>query len=85
MNDVLDLHQNNESDGPSLEELVQSLNTDQARVYEHVKSHLEHQLTHEKKQCSCTDLKPLHMFFNGVGGMGTSFLIKTVRALEMNM
>ena len=32
MNDVLNLHLNNDSDGPSLEELVQSLNTDQARV-----------------------------------------------------
>ena len=32
MNDMLDLHLNNDSDGPSLEELVQSLNTDQARV-----------------------------------------------------
>ncbi|CAI8020405.1 hypothetical protein GBAR_LOCUS12212 [Geodia barretti] len=78
MNSVLDLHQNNESDGPSLEELVQSLDTDQARVYKHVKSLLEHQLTQEKKQCSCTDLKPLHMFVSGVGGTGKSFLIKTV-------
>ena len=50
MNNVLDLHQNDESDGPSLEELVQSLNTDQARVYDQVKSHLKHQLTLEKKQ-----------------------------------
>ena len=62
MNDVLDLHQNDESDGPSLDELVQSLNTDQARVYDQVKSHLEHQLTHGKKQCSCADFKPLQMF-----------------------
>ncbi|CAI8024100.1 hypothetical protein GBAR_LOCUS14030 [Geodia barretti] len=85
INDVLDLHQNNESDGPTLEELVQSLNTDQARVYEHVKSLLEHQLTHEIKQCSCTDLKPLHMFVSGVGGTGKSFLIKTVRALVTKM
>ena len=84
MNDVLDLHQNNESDGPTQEELVQSLNTDQARVYEHVKSHLEHQLT-QKKQCSCTDLKPLHMFVSGVGGTGKSFLIKTVCALVTKM
>ena len=59
MNDVLDLHQNDESDGPSLDELVQSLNTNQARVYDHVKSHLEHQLTHEKEQYSCADFKPL--------------------------
>ena len=47
-------------------------------MYEHVKSHLKHQLTHEKKQCS---LKPLHMFVSGVVGTGKSFLIKTVRAL----
>ena len=85
MNDVLDLHQNDESDGPSLEELVQSLNTDQARVYDQVKSHFEHQLTHEKKQCSCADFKPLQMFVSGVGGTGKSFLIKTVRALVTKM
>ena len=85
MNDVLDLHQNDESDGPSLDELVQSLNTDQARVYDHVKSHLEHQWTHEKKQCSCADFKPLQMFVSGVGGTGKSFLIKTVRALVTKM
>ena len=85
MNDVFDLHQNDESDGPSLDELVQSLNTDQARVYDHVKYHLEHQLTHEKKQCSCADFKPLQMYVSGVGGTGKSFLIKTVRALVTKM
>ena len=31
MNNVVDLHQNNESEGPSLDELVISLNTDQLR------------------------------------------------------
>ena len=56
-----------------------------ARVYKHMKSHLQHQLTHEKKQCSCTDLKPLHMFVSGVGGTGKSFLIKTVRAFVKKM
>jgi hypothetical protein len=81
MNDVLDLHQNNDNDGPSLQELVSSLNADQARVYERVKSHLEHQLVHEKSQCKCTDFRPLHMFVSGVGGTGKSFLIKTIRAL----
>ena len=79
--DVVDLHQNSDTEGPNLEELVQSLNPDQARVYEQVKSHLEHQLKHEKKECHCTDLQPLHMFVSGVGGMGKSFFIKTVRAL----
>ena len=33
INDVVDLHQNSDTEGPSLEELVQSLNTNQARVY----------------------------------------------------
>ena len=60
---------------------MQSLNPDQARVYEQVKSHLEHHLKHEKKECHCTDLQPLHMFVSGVGGTGKSFLIKTVWAL----
>ena len=44
MNDVANLHQDSDTEGPSLEELVQSLNPDQARVYKQVKSHLEHQL-----------------------------------------
>ena len=81
MNNVVDLHQNNDTEGLLLEELVQSLDTDQARVYEQVKSHLKHQLKHEKKDCHCTDLQPLHMFVSGVGSTGKSFLIKTVRAL----
>ena len=40
MNDVADLCQDNDSDGPSLEELVSSLNPNQVRVFEKVKSHL---------------------------------------------
>ena len=80
MHDVLDLQQN-ESDGPSLEELVLSLNADQSRVYQQVKAHLVHQVLHECGWCQCKDLKPLHMFVSGVGGTGKSFLIKTVRAL----
>ena len=76
MNDVVDLHQNSDTEG-----LLHSLNPDQARVYEQVKSHLKHQLKHEKKECHCTDLQPLHMFVIGVGGTGKSFLIKTVWAL----
>ena len=81
MNDVVDLHQNSDTEGPRLDELVQPLNTDQARVYDQVKSHLEYQLKHEKKECHCTDLQPLYMFVSGVGGTGKSFSIKTVRAL----
>ena len=70
--------------GPSLKELVSSLN-DQQRVYERVKSHLEHQVVHECGCCQCSDLKPLHMFVCGVGGTGKSFLIKTIRALASEL
>ena len=78
MNDALDLHQNDET-GPTLDELVSSLNADQSKL---VKSHLQHQAMHERKTC---DLKPLHMFVSGVGGTGKSFLIKTVCALVSNI
>ena len=74
MNDVDDFHQNSDSEGPSLEELVQSLNTNQARVYEQVKSHLKHQLKHKKKECHCADLQPLHMSVSGVGKYGQVFI-----------
>ena len=82
MNDMLNLHHNDDSDdGAGLEELVSSLNYDQGRVFEQVKLHLEHQALHETDRCCCTDIKPLHMFVSGVGGTGKSFLIKTIRAL----
>ena len=58
MNDMLDLHHNDDSgDGAGLEELVSSLNYDKGRVSEQVKSHLEHQTLHETYRCSCTDIK----------------------------
>ena len=80
MNDVVDLHQGDKN-CPSFEELVTSLNTDQARIFQQIKVHLEHQSKHENGECTCTDLTPLHMFVSGVGGTGKSFLIKTVRGL----
>ena len=79
MHDVANL-QDNEDGGPSLEELVLSLNVDQARIFERIKQHFEHQVQHEKNMCKCSDLKPLNMFVSGVGGTGKSFLIKTIRA-----
>ena len=84
MHDVLDLQQN-ESEGPSLEVLVSSLNADQLRVYERIKAHLEHQVLHERDLCQCKEFKPLHMFVSGVGGTGKSFLIKTIRTLMSRM
>ena len=80
MNDMLDLHQNDDSGGPGFDKLV---NIDQSRVYEKVNSHLEHQKMHETDACRCTDFnKPLHMFVTGVGGTGKSFLIKTIRVQD---
>ena len=80
MHDVANL-QDNEDGGPSLEELVSSLNTDQARIFECIEEHFDHQVQHEKKMCKCSDFKPLNMFVSGVGGTGKSFLMKTIRAL----
>ena len=55
MNDAFDLHQNDDT-GPSLNELVSSLNTDQSRVFRQVKSHLEHQAMDARKTCMCHNL-----------------------------
>ena len=85
MNDALDLNRNDDKSAPNLDELVSSPNTDQSRVFELVKSHLEHQLLHENEICKCTNWKPLQMFVSGVGGTGKSFLIKTIRALVSSM
>ena len=60
MSDIFDLHQHDDS--PSLEHLVSSLNTDQTRIFKHVQQHLEHQACHESLKCTCSDLRPLHMF-----------------------
>ncbi len=56
------------------------LNGDQRRVYETFAGHLSHELSHETADCTCSALKPLHMFVSGVGGTGKSFLIEAVRA-----
>ena len=85
MHDVADLCQDNDGDGPSLEDLVSSLNLDQVCLYEKVKSHLEHQIMHECGCCQCSDLTPLHMFESGVGGTGISFLIKTIGVLVASL
>ena len=85
MHNVADLCHDNDGDGPSLEELVSSLNSDSVCVYGKVKSHLEHQIMHECDCCQCSDLTPLHMFVSGVGGTGKSFLIKTIRALVASL
>ena len=76
MHDVANFQENHDNT-TSFDGLVSSLNVDQKRVFQLViinKYHLEHQLQHENGACRCTDMKPLHMFVSGVGGMGKSFL-----------
>ena len=75
MHDVANLHDNGEG-GPSLDDLVSSLNVDQTRIFEQVKGHLEHQVMHESGTCKCSVFKPMHMFISAIGGTGKSFLIK---------
>ena len=56
------------------------LNSDQHRVYQKITNHLLHDLDHENGVCTCTNLKPMHIFVSGVGGTGKSFLIQALRA-----
>ena len=59
MHDVANLQENGEG-GPSLDDLVSSLNVDQTRIFEQAKSHFEHQVMHESGTC---------MFISGVGDL----------------
>ena len=56
MHDVADL-QHTDNAGPTLNELASSLNEDQARIFERVKCHLEHQFQHESGTCKCSEFK----------------------------
>ncbi len=78
MDDLVEMNVR-EPDTLTLEERVGMLNADQRRVYEQVKNHLIQQQSHEAKQCSCNEIKPLKMFVSGVGGTGKSFLIEAIR------
>ena len=79
MQDVQDL-QDAGTDLVNLQERISMLNPDQLRVFTKIRDHLVHQFEHEDQRCGCNNLKPLHMFFSGVGGTGKSFLIETIRA-----
>lgn len=50
VHDVLDLQLNSDS-APCLEEVASSLNADKARIFDHVKRHLEHQTYHQGVAC----------------------------------
>ena len=79
MNDVRDLDYK-ELHGVELQNQIEMLNSDQRRIFNTVNNHLLHQKQHEKGECTCKDMKPLHMFISGVGGTGKSFLIDTIRS-----
>ena len=79
MQDVHDL-QDNRQDSVGLQDRISKLNSDQLRIFSKIRDHLVHQYEHETDRCSCDNLKPLHMFFSGVGGTGKSYLIETIRA-----
>ena len=79
MQDVQDMNDSSYDD-ITLDERVQILNMDQKRIYEKVKMHLLHLLSHESGKCSC-NFKPLRMFVSGVGGTGKSFLIHALKSL----
>ena len=83
MSDVLDMRLSS-YDQLTLDER-ESLNADQRRVFDTVKTHLLHERSHENKKCSCNDLKPLRLFISGVGGTGKSFLIETIKILLTSM
>ena len=67
MQDVHDL-QDNRQDSVGLQDRISKLNSDQLRIFSKIRDHLVHQYEHETDRCSCDNLKPLHMFFSGVGG-----------------
>ena len=73
MHNVANLQENSEG-GPSLDDLVSSLNVDQTKIFGQVKKPLG--VMHESGTCKCTVSKPMHMFISGVGGTGKSFLMK---------
>ena len=63
-------------DSNILRDRISMLNSDQRRIFDTITNHLSHQFQHENKTCTCVkEIKPLHMFFSGVGGN----LIETIQ------
>ena len=66
-----------------LQERVQTLNSDQRRVYEKITSRLGHILDHKMGLCKdcpkdCPDNEPIHLYVSGFGGTGKSYLINSL-------
>ena len=73
-------------DSNILRDRISMLNSDQRRIFDTITNHLSHQFQHENKTCTCVkEIKPLHMFFSGVGGTGKSFLIETIQMKVMEI
>ena len=63
-----------------LQNLVQTLNPDQRRVYDKITGRLGHILDHKMGLCKdcpkdCPDNEPIHLYISGFGGTGKSYLI----------
>ena len=70
-----------------LSSFVNTLNSDQLRIYNTITHRLCHQLDHECGKCSikdCDTNKPLLMYISGYGGTGKSYLIRAILGY-MNM
>ena len=67
------LNDNNDVD---LDAMIQNLNEDQLRIFGIVSNHVHRQCTPTQTEIA----QPLHMFISGCGGIGKSYLIKTIKA-----
>ncbi|XP_078512211.1 ATP-dependent DNA helicase Pif1-like [Lissotriton helveticus] len=67
-----------QEDAVNLEDLERQLNVEQRKIYDEVTNQIDHGLSHEKKECSCTSLKPVRLYVSGEAGTGKSFLIKAI-------
>ena len=64
-----------------LSSFVNTLNSDQLRIYNTITHRLRHQLDHECEKCSiknCDANNPLLMYISGYGGTGKSYLIRAI-------
>lgn len=66
--------------GEELDILVQSLNTEQSRVFDRVMAATRHTVEHRLNDSHCSTYKPLRLFCTGVGGVGKSYLIDVIVA-----
>ena len=61
-----------------LQKRVDMLNKKQKEIYEDIMKTLEHQLKHDKKECTCSNVNQIRKFISGGAGVGKSKLIETI-------